>query len=304
MAEESENPTRNVPRALIGSVLLFGIFIVIVQWGVMIGWGTDNFQGMAEPGIELPGITLAKQFWSSAWGLLLLMLISSVIAVSIACANVSTRMWYRMGTDGAFPRWFGKVHPVRKTPTNAIIAQWVLAIATAVVLTTLAYTFTPADAGGQTLVTAYQNQYYMDGYMIGYVVLIIYTMGNIAAWLLYRGERRNEYSVWLHTVFPILSTLGMLLVLLFSLGIIGGDPLGIHARNAAGGAVQHRGHVRRRVVHRRRDPRVLPALERPRELDEGRRRGRGRAAGHAGRGRSPQGRMVSPGARPRRRRST
>ena len=229
MAEESENPTKNVPRALIGSVILFGIFIVIVQWGVMVGWGTDRFADMAKPGIELPGITLAKQFWGDFWVILLVMLVSSVIAVSIACANVSTRMWYRMGADGAFPRWFGKVHPTRRTPTNAIIAQWVLAIATAVVLTALAYAFTPADAGGQTMVTAYQNQYYMDGYMIGYVVLIIYTMGNIAAWMLYRGELRAQYSVWLHTVFPILSTLGMFLVLLFSLNIIGGDPLGFNA---------------------------------------------------------------------------
>ena len=228
MAEESENPTRNVPRALIGSVLLFGIFIVIVQWGVMIGWGTDRFSDMAKPGIELPGITLAKQFWGGAWGVLLLMLVSSVIAVSLACANMSTRMWYRMGADGAFPKWFGKVHPVRKTPVNAIIAQWVLAIATAIVLTTIAYAATPADAGGQTLTVAYQNQYYIDGYMIGYVVLIIYTMGNIAAWRLYRRERKSEYSVWLHTLFPILSTLGMVAVLLFSLGIIGGDPLGLH----------------------------------------------------------------------------
>ena len=227
MAEESENPTRNVPRALIGSVILFGIFIVIVQWGVMIGWGTDRFVDMTKPGIELPGITLAKQFWGNAWGILLLMLVSSVIAVSIACGNVSTRMWYRMGTDGAFPKWFGKVHPVRKTPTNAIFAQWVLAVATAIGLTSIAYFATPADAGGQTLPVAYQNQYYMDGYMIGYVVLIIYTMGNIAAWMLYRGERRSEFSIWLHGVFPALSTLGMLAVLLFSLNIIGGDPLTI-----------------------------------------------------------------------------
>jgi amino acid transporter len=226
MAEESENPTRNVPRALIGSVILFGIFIVIVQWGVMIGWGTDRFVD-TKPGIELPGITLAKQFWGNAWGILLLMLVSSVIAISIACGNVSTRMWYRMGADGAFPKWFGKVHPVRKTPTNAIFAQWVLAVTTAIGLTSIAYFATPADAGGQTLPVAYQNQYYMDGYMIGYVVLIIYTMGNIAAWMLYRGERRSEFSIWLHGVFPALSTLGMLAVLLFSLNIIGGDPLTI-----------------------------------------------------------------------------
>ena len=48
-----------------------------------------------------------------------------------------------MGTDGAFPKWFGKVHPVRKTPTNAIFAQWVLAVATAIGLTSIAYFATP-----------------------------------------------------------------------------------------------------------------------------------------------------------------
>ena len=229
MAEESENPTRNVPRALIGSVLLFGIFIVIVQWGVMIGWGTDRFADIPKSP-ELPGIVLAKQFWGAAWGVLLVMLISSVIAVSIACANVSTRMWYRMGADGAFPKWFARVHPTRKTPVNAIIAQWVLAILTAFGLTGLALATTPVPEGATSVSmdTIYQNQYYIDGVGIGYVVLIIYTMGNIAAYLLYRGERRSEYNVWLHLVFPVLSTLGMFLVLLFSLGIIGGDPLGLH----------------------------------------------------------------------------
>jgi amino acid transporter len=228
MAEESENPTRNVPRALIGSVLLFGIFIVIVQWGVMIGWGTDKFADIPKSP-ELPGIVLAKQFWSGLWGILLIMLISSVIAVSIACANVSTRMWYRMGADGAFPKWFGVVHPTRKTPVNAIIAQWVLAILTAFGLTALALAFTPVPAGASSVPMdlIYQNQYYIDGVGIGYVVLIIYTMGNIAAYLLYSRERRSEYNVWLHLVFPVLSTLGMVLVLLFSLNIIGGDPLTI-----------------------------------------------------------------------------
>jgi amino acid transporter len=222
MAEESENPTKNVPRALIGSVILFGIFIVIVQWGVMVGWGTDRFADIPKSP-ELPGIVLAKQFWGAAWGILLIMLISSVIAVSIACANVGTRMYYRMGADGAFPRWFGKVHPTRRTPVNAIIAQWVLALATIVIFCGVAALFTPVPEGETSvpLDTIYQNQYYIDGYLIGYVVLIIYTMGNIAAWMLYRRERRSEFSWVLHGLFPILSTLGMIVVLLFSLNFFG-----------------------------------------------------------------------------------
>jgi amino acid transporter len=224
MAEESEDPRKNVPRALIGSVILFGIFIIIVQWGVMSGWGTDDYKGLASAS-PLPGIQLAQKFWGDWWGILLIMLCSSVVAVSIACANVGTRMWYRMGVDGAFPKWFAKVHPTRRTPQNAIIAQWVLAILTVLGLTALAYFATPAADGGQTMVVAYQNQYYIDGYMIGYVVLAIYTLGNIAAFMLYRRERRNEFNWVLHGLFPLLSTLGMVAVLLFSLNFIGGEPL-------------------------------------------------------------------------------
>jgi amino acid transporter len=233
MAEETENPRRNVPRALIGSVILFGIFIVIVQWGVMVGWGTDNFKalGTASP---LPGIQLAQKFWGDFWGILLIMLCSSVVAVSIACANVGTRMWYRMGEDGAFPKWFAKVHPTRKTPVNAIIAQWVLALCTAIGLTALVWVTTPTTAGApMTLQTAYQYQYYFDGYLIGYVVLGIYTLGNIAAYMLYRRERRSEFSWIRHGLFPLLSTLGMVAVLLFSLNIIGGNPLTFQPQNWA-----------------------------------------------------------------------
>jgi amino acid transporter len=222
MAEESENPTKNVPRALIGSVILFGVFIVIVQWGVMIGWGTDRYKDIAAA-VPLPGIQLAKQFWGDLWWILLVMLISSVIAVSIACANVGTRMYYRMGADGAFPHWFGKVHPTRKTPVNAILAQWVLALATIVVFCGVAALFTPVPEGETSvpLDTIWANQYYIDGYLIGYVVLFIYTMGNIAAYLLYRRERKSEFNWILHGLFPLLSTLGMLAVLLFSLNFFG-----------------------------------------------------------------------------------
>jgi amino acid transporter len=227
MAEETENPRRNIPRALIGSVILFGIFIVIMQWGIMVGWGTDDFKGLGTASV-LPAITLAQKFWGGFWGILLVMLVSSTIAVSIACANVSTRMWYRMGADGAFPKWFAKVHPTRKTPQNAIFAQLVLALATGFGLTWFAWVASPVAAGAaMTATVAYQNQYYIDGTLIGFVVLLIYSLGNLAAFMLYRNERRSEFSVLRHVIFPVLSTLGMLVVFLFAIGWVGGDPLTI-----------------------------------------------------------------------------
>ena len=101
-----------------------------------------------------------------------------------------------------------------------------LAIPTVLGLTLLAYVASPASTGGSVNRTlAYQNQYYFDGYLIGYVVLAIYTLGNVAAFMLYWNQRRSEFNWILHGLFPLLSTLGMIAVLLFSLNIIGGDPL-------------------------------------------------------------------------------
>jgi len=189
-------------------VILFGIFIVIVQWGVMLGWGTDNYKTIATA-TELPGITLAKQFWGDFWIILLIMLMTSTIAVSLACANVSTRMYYKMAQDGVAPKWLGHVHPKFKTPSNAVIAQFVVALVWGVVMTGLAIIANPSD---QSLGTAESNQYYIYGTSGGFQLIFIYISVNIACFLLYWRERRSEFSWFRHALFPLLSTLGMLMV--------------------------------------------------------------------------------------------
>ena len=131
--------------------------------------------------------------------------------------------------------------------------------------------------------------------MIGYVVLIIYTMGNIAAYMLYRRERRSEFSSGLHGLFPLLSTLGHGRSSCCSRSnIIGGDPLGFQPDSG-------RCRTRRSTIA------VIfvgvwfivglvlvavPALERSRGLDAGGRRGRLRASRDAGGDRGAQGRVV------------
>src|SRR5207245_7326861 len=42
LAEETENPRRNLPIAIVGSVLLVAIFYALVNWGVLVGHGTTD----------------------------------------------------------------------------------------------------------------------------------------------------------------------------------------------------------------------------------------------------------------------
>jgi amino acid transporter len=59
---------------------------------------------------------------------------TSVIGASLACQNVATRMWCRMGQSGVLPKAAGTVPPVRKTPTVAIHVQFALSILRGLVL--------------------------------------------------------------------------------------------------------------------------------------------------------------------------
>src|SRR5437868_2207397 len=121
LAEETQDPKKNTPRSVLLSIVILGVFLVFTYWGVITGFGVDNIKGI-QGSADLPGLALAHDKWGAGWWLILLAFLSSTFAVTLATANVSTRMWYALGRNGAFPKLFAKVHPTHKTPTNAIYA--------------------------------------------------------------------------------------------------------------------------------------------------------------------------------------
>src|SRR5581483_626548 len=47
LAEESRDPKRTVPRAVMGSILIMGVFLIVVSWGQTSGWGINNLDSFA-----------------------------------------------------------------------------------------------------------------------------------------------------------------------------------------------------------------------------------------------------------------
>ena len=62
LAEESANPRRNLPRAIIGSILCMGAFYLFCSWAVITGWGTNDLKTFVSSG-ENPCFVLARKFW-------------------------------------------------------------------------------------------------------------------------------------------------------------------------------------------------------------------------------------------------
>jgi amino acid transporter len=194
LGEETENPKRNLPLAIVGSVILVAVFYMFVNWGVLIGEGTDNVKNFtsAEQIFDL-----GRRLWGGAWVIILIAVINSALAVCIAIQNATTRVLFDMGRVRALPAFLGKVHPRYKTPWNAI---FLLGVVTLGIGLGLGSWLGPVKTFG------------MIGIMQTLGLIIVYCMGNIGAMLFYGREKRDEFNVWLHLVVPVLTTAALVWV--------------------------------------------------------------------------------------------
>jgi len=187
-----------VPRATMASIAIIGVMLVLVIWGQVIGWGTSNLSKLPTSA-ELPALVISHRVWGAVWWLALLAMFTSVFGASLACQNVATRMWFGMGRSGVLPAAFGRVHPVRKTPTAAVTMQFVLS---AVLGLLFAWWLAPDKLFILLL-----------GFVLVIAVIFIYIAANIGVVRYYWREDRAHFNWILHFVFPV----GTSLVLLWSL---------------------------------------------------------------------------------------
>ena len=198
LAEETENPRRNVPRATMASIVIIGLMLVLVIWGQVIGWGVNNLSKLISSP-ELPALVIAHRVWGTLWFLALIAMFTSVFGASLACQNVATRMWFGMGRSGVLPAAFGRVHPVRKTPTAAVTMQFVLS---AVLGLLGGWWLGPNKLFILTL-----------GFVLVIAVIFIYVVANLGVVRYYWREQRAHFNWILHFVFPV----GTSVVLIYSL---------------------------------------------------------------------------------------
>ena len=196
LAEESEDPRRNLPRAIMASILLTGLFFVFCSWAALAGWGTANIGGFVRSA-ENPCFVLARKLWGKAWVLVFIAVLNSVVAVSIACTNAATRVFFAMGRSGALPRVLGQVHPKYRTPSNAI---WLQTLITLAVGLGLGYWIGP------------EQEYYFMGVVITLGLVFVYGVSNYGVYRFYHGEKQQEFRIWQHALCPLISTVALIWV--------------------------------------------------------------------------------------------
>lgn len=123
VAEEIENPQKNLPKALTIGVLALTIIYILTSavflYLVPLEKVTSDETFAAQAGEALFGKIGGVVF--------AVIVIISVLGTLIAYLMVSPRVYYAMARDGLFFKTFGELHPRFETPHKATLIQIVLA---------------------------------------------------------------------------------------------------------------------------------------------------------------------------------
>jgi amino acid transporter len=127
LGEETINPRRNIPIALLGTVLGSGIFFVFVAYCEVIGFGPQGIKDLANS--QAPLDDLALRFASPRLAIVLdIAAATSCFSGVIGAVAAAGRLLFALGRAGLSPTLAG-VHPVHRTPAPAVSLAALLIIA-------------------------------------------------------------------------------------------------------------------------------------------------------------------------------
>jgi amino acid transporter len=113
---EAKNPRRNVPRAVIASLIITGLFMVFMAY-VEVG-GTSNHGNAWTSG---PLIYLAELYGVSFFKIpICIGAMVSFFSLSLSCLNGGSRIMYPMARHGIFSGHLGRAHATNRTPHVAV----------------------------------------------------------------------------------------------------------------------------------------------------------------------------------------
>jgi amino acid transporter len=194
LAEETIDPRRNVPRALITGTLAMGLLYLLLAYSTEVAFHGDAAL------IGKSDIPFVDAFKSSAPGLLLLAYLAgltSIFSALIGLTNSQARILFSSSREGLLPVVFGKIHPQHRTPH---VAMWTfIALALAIVIIfSYACRIDPVTLFGET------------GTLSGIPIIVTYLVTNLALPVYMLKHHRAEFRPVRHLMIPLLGTCLML----------------------------------------------------------------------------------------------
>jgi len=220
--EESKNPKKIIPIAVISSVVGIGLFYIFISWMAIVGTGPQNAIALAQDSTTAGDIffgPVGQHLGTWAVDMFKILLMTGSFACGMAFHNCAARYIYALGRENVIPgmrKTLGATHSLHGPPHIAGLAQTIFA--TVVVLF---FAITGRDP--------YTGLYGLMALLGTTAILIVQALAAFAVIAYFHvGKHHPETAHWFRTfTAPLLGGIGMLYVIYL---------LGKNASFAAGSA--------------------------------------------------------------------
>ncbi|WP_037571258.1 APC family permease [Phaeacidiphilus oryzae] len=204
LAEETENPRRNVGRAVFLSIAMMVLGYLLFAYATVTGFGYDVKSLAAAP---IPFISVAHGSLGVLVFFAYLAGLTSTVGALIAGTNSQARLVFNAGREGLLPSIVGRVDPKRQTPV------WALCTFVGVSLLIMG-----GWALGHLLGHGRMDAevFFSESSTMGTIlVLLVYLASNLALPVFYRRYRPEEFRWLKHGVLPVLGAAAIVVPLYY-----------------------------------------------------------------------------------------
>jgi amino acid transporter len=178
LGEEVRNPLRTIPRAVIESALISGLFFVAASYTEVLGFPASA--GTLDQS-DAPMSVLAKVAGVARLGPFLdVCAMITMLSCTLACLTAAARVLLLMSHNGLVTARLGNVHPRNRTPHVAVVAAAVAALLLSV----------PLSAGRVTGETIYDWM----GSLATYGFIVVYALVAVALPLYLKRRQKLTYA--------------------------------------------------------------------------------------------------------------
>jgi len=194
LAEETVNPRRNVPHALITGTLAIGALYLLLAYSTEIAFH-DDAAALAKS--EIPFVDAFKGSAPSLLILAYLAGLTSIFSSLIGLTNSQARILFSASREGMLPVVFGKIHPQHRTPH---IAMWSFIGAALAIVIVFGYVYhiDPVTLFGET------------GTLGTIPIIVVYLVTNLALPVFMLKFHRADFRAVRHLLVPLLGSCLML----------------------------------------------------------------------------------------------
>ncbi len=242
MGEEAKNAKRDIPKAVILSLLIQGFVCYLIEYFAANyflhnGYQVSNALGSAAPVGDMMIIVGTWLFGSAAAGKAFMLVQAftvflALVGTTLSCMSTGARVTYAMGRDEEVPEHFGLLHGEKLTPHRAI---WTLAVlSAAIAIVTILFNFAgPAAQSDDTIKGLPQNFWYSFGIWshdfaakVPQSSVVVTLVSNFGTFLLYMMtcivaivafREHHTFSGFKHMFIPLFGVAANLMCMLFYL---------------------------------------------------------------------------------------